>query len=140
MAGRFTGQSIERREDERLLRGAGTFAAATTKVGMAHAVFVRSTHAHARITRVDTAEACALPGVVAVITGADVMGAMTGPMVLLGPPNLKVAPFWPLATDKVRYVGDPIAVVGAETPAIAGRRRRARRRALRATRPGRGDG
>ena len=62
--------------------------------------------------------ACALPGVVAVIT-ADEMAAMTGPMVLVGPPDLKVAPFWPLATDKVRYVGDPIAVVVAETAAIA---------------------
>jgi aerobic carbon-monoxide dehydrogenase large subunit len=119
MAGRFTGQSIERREDERLLRGAGTFAAANSKVGMAHAVFVRSTHAHARVACVDTTAALALPGVVAVITGTDVMAAMTGPMVLVGPPNLKVAPFWPLATDKVRYVGDPIAVVVAETAAIA---------------------
>ena len=119
MAGRFTGQSIERREDERLLRGAGTFAAANSKAGMAHAVFVRSTHAHARITRIDALDACALPGVVAVITGADVIEAMTGPMVLVGPPSLKIAPFWPLATDKVRYVGDPIAVVVAETPAIA---------------------
>jgi carbon-monoxide dehydrogenase large subunit len=119
MAGRFTGQSIERREDDRLLRGAGTFAAANSKAGMVHAVFVRSTHAHARVTRVDAVDACALPGVVAVITGADVIAAMTGPMVLVGPPNLKVAPFWPLATDKVRYVGDPIALVVAETPAIA---------------------
>ena len=119
MAGRFTGQSIERREDERLLRGAGTFAAATSKAGMAHAMFVRSTHSHARLTSVDTGEALAIPGVVAVITGADVQEALTGPMVLLGPPSLKVAPFWPLCVDKVRYVGDPIAIVVAETPAIA---------------------
>src|SRR5690349_5106932 len=119
MAGRFTGQSIERREDDRLLRGAGTFAASTTEHGTTHAVFVRSTHAHARIARVDPSAACALPGVVAVLTADDVMGAMTGPMVLVGPPNLKVAPFWPLSGDKVRYVGDPIALVVAESPAIA---------------------
>src|SRR6185436_15603533 len=55
----------------------------------------------------------------AVITGADVRAALTGPMVLLGPPSLKVAPFWPLCVDKVRYVGDPIAIVVAETPAVA---------------------
>ena len=86
---------------------------------MTHAVFVRSTFAHARLTRVDTGVARALPGVVAVLTADDMTAAMTGPMVLVGPPNLKVAPFWPLASDKVRYVGDPIAIVIAETEAIA---------------------
>src|SRR5436190_1433086 len=119
MAGRFTGQSIERREDDRLLRGAGTFAAANSKTGMAHAVFVRSTHSHARVTSIDTADALAVPGVVAVVTGTDVQDSLTGPMVLVGPPNLNVAPFWPLCLDKVRYVGDPIAIVVAETAAIA---------------------
>jgi carbon-monoxide dehydrogenase large subunit len=119
MAGRFTGQRIERREDDRLLRGRGAFAGAIQRAGMVHAVFVRSPHAHARIRSIDTTAAAAYPGVVAVFTGADIAAAMTGPMVLVGPPALKVAPYWPVAVDKVRLAGDAVAVVVAESAAIA---------------------
>jgi carbon-monoxide dehydrogenase large subunit len=119
MAGRFTGQSIERREDDRLLRGRGTFVANSTRGGLLHAAFVRSPHAHARIRSVDTSAAKDAPGVVAVLTGSDIAATMTGPMALVGPPALKVAPFWPVAVDKVRLVGDPVAVVVAESEAAA---------------------
>lgn len=119
MAGRFTGQSIERVEDDRLLRGRGAFVGGLRRDGMAHAVFVRSPHAHARIRSVDVTRARARPGVLAVYTGDDIASAMVSPMVLVGPPALKVAPFWPVARDKVRFVGDPVAVVVATTEAIA---------------------
>jgi carbon-monoxide dehydrogenase large subunit len=119
MAGRFTGQSIERVEDARLLRGRGRFAGSIKKAGLRHVAFVRSPHAHARITGIDTSAALELPGVVAVITAADLDAVMTSPMVLVGPPSLKVAPFRPLAGDKVRLVGDPVAIVVAESEASA---------------------
>src|SRR5688572_27965177 len=86
---------------------------------MAHAVFVRSSHAHARILRVDTADALGVPGVVAVLTGDDIAAALTAPMTLVGPPTLKVAPFWPVARDKERLVGDAVAIVVADTEAAA---------------------
>jgi len=86
---------------------------------MAHAVFVRSSHAHARILGVDTADALGVPGVVAVLTGDDIAAALTAPMTLVGPPSLKVAPFWPVARDKVRLVGDAVAIVVADTEAAA---------------------
>lgn len=119
MAGRFTGQSIERVEDERLLRGRGAFVANLRCDGMAHAAFVRSPHAHARIRKIDVSRARSLPGVLAVYTGDDIASAMVSPMALVGPPALKVAPFWPVARDKVRFVGDPVALVVAVTEAIA---------------------
>ena len=119
MAGRFTGQSIERVEDQRLLRGQGRFAAGISRVGMRHIAFVRSTQAHARLVAIDTSAARALPGVVAVLTAEDLAKVMTGPIVVMVPPNVKVAPFHPLATAKVRLVGDPIAMVVAESEAIA---------------------
>ena len=71
MAGRFTGQRIERREDDRLLRGRGAFVGGSRRVGMVHAAFVRSPFAHARIRGIDTSAARELPGVVAVLTGDD---------------------------------------------------------------------
>lgn len=119
MAGRFTGQSIERVEDQRLLRGQGRFAAGISRVGMRHIAFVRSTQAHARLVAIDTSAARAVPGVVAVLTAEDLAKVMTGPIVVMVPPNVKVAPFHPLATTKVRLVGDPIAMVVAESEAIA---------------------
>ena len=87
MAGRFTGQSIERVEDQRLLRGQGRFAASIARVGMRHVAFVRSTHAHARLVEIDTTAARALPGVVAVLTADDVASVMTGPMAVMVPPG-----------------------------------------------------
>lgn len=119
MAGRLTGQSIERVEDDRLLRGAGRYAASIAYRGMRHLAFVRSTQAHARITGIDTAAARAVPGVVAVLTATDLAKVMTGPMAVMGPPGVNVAPFHPLATDKVRLVGDPIAMVIADSESAA---------------------
>jgi len=72
------GQSVLRREDQRLLTGQGRFTADLVPAGAAHAVMLRSPHAHAMIRSIDTAAACAAPGVLAVLTGADIEAAGLG--------------------------------------------------------------
>ena len=120
MATRYFGQPIKRNEDPRLLTGQATFTDDVHLTGMLHAAFVRSDYAHARIKRIDTAAALAMPGVVAVYTAAD-LGAywQPGPL-LVPPPPVKDLVFnprtqVPLAKDKIRHAGEPIAVVVAET-------------------------
>jgi carbon-monoxide dehydrogenase large subunit len=121
-AERYTGASIKRSEDPRILTGAGRYVADIKLPGMLHAAFVRSPLAHGRVLAVDVSAARALPGIVAVFTGAD-LEAMTvpGPDPLLammgggGP----MPEYTLLATDKVRFMGDPLAVVVAESRALA---------------------
>jgi carbon-monoxide dehydrogenase large subunit len=119
------GQSVRRFEDVRLLRGEGRFLHDVNLPGQAHAVVVRSPHAHARIRSLDTSAAGRAPGVLAVFTGADLArdGLGTTQMTLqrnrpdgspmFAPPHLG------LTRDRVRYVGDPVALVIAETLAQA---------------------
>ena len=101
-----------RRPDARAkVTGEATFAADLYLEGMLHAKVLRSKYPHARLLRVDTSKAKALPGVAAVLTADDVPGARNHGIVI---------PDWPvLAYDKVRYVGDAIALVAAETEEIA---------------------
>jgi len=121
-AERYTGTSIKRSEDPRILTGAGRYVDDIKLPAMVHAAFVRSPMAHARVLSVDVSEARALPGVVAVLTGAE-MEAMTVP----GPDALMALVGWAgptpqfslLATDKVRFVGDPVAIVVAESRYLA---------------------
>jgi len=121
-AERYTGASIKRSEDPRILTGAGRYVDDIKLPGMLHAAFVRSPLAHARVISVDAEAARALPGVVAVLTGAD-LETMTVP----GPDTLMALMGWAgptpeftlLATDKVRLVGDPVAVVIAESRYVA---------------------
>src|SRR5271166_637345 len=121
-AERYTGASIKRSEDPRILTGAGRYVDDIKLPGMLHAAFVRSPLAHARVLSVDVLAARALPGVAAVLTGAD-LEAMTVP----GPDALMALMGWAgptpefslLATDKVRFVGDPVAVVIAESRYLA---------------------
>ena len=117
------GQGIKRIEDVRLLRGAGRYLDDVNVPGQAHAVIVRSQHAHARLRAVDTKAALSAPGVLAVFTGADVQGLGTMTMTLKrkrpdGSPMF-ARPHHGLTKDRVRYVGDPIALVVAETRAQA---------------------
>src|SRR5712692_5215033 len=117
------GQGIKRFEDPRLVRGEGRFQNDVNLPGQAHAVIVRSMHAHARIVSLDAAAALKAPGVVAVFTGADVAGLSTMRMTLKrkrpdGSPMF-APPHRGLTRDRVRYVGDPIALVVAETLAQA---------------------
>src|ERR1700757_2258385 len=105
----FIGQSVRRKEDVRFLTGAGQY---TDDVNPPH-------HAHAKIGRIDTSKAKSAPGVVAIYTGADLTGVNGLPCGWLitgtdGQP-MKEPPHPVLAQGKVRYVGDPVALVVAET-------------------------
>jgi CO/xanthine dehydrogenase Mo-binding subunit len=109
------GRDINRVEDPRLLRGEGRFIDDIALPHMAHAAVVRSPHAHATITRIDTAAAEALPGVVRVVTGADVAEHAT-PLPSFGAGEIVQHM---LAVDKVRHYGEAVAVVVAEDRYIA---------------------
>src|SRR5262245_11935564 len=100
---RLIGTSIQRVEDARVLTGRGRYIDDLVLPGMLHAAFLRSPHAHARITRIDTAAARQVPGVVAVYVGSD-MQALTNPMKIGMFPGYKSPTFYPLATDTVRFV------------------------------------
>ncbi|MGE5767889.1 MAG: xanthine dehydrogenase family protein molybdopterin-binding subunit, partial [Bacteroidota bacterium] len=119
------GASVKRKEDFRFLTGQGRYTDDIERPGQVHAYFVRSPHAHARIKRVDTAAAAKAPGVLAVFTGADMAADKVGSLPCgwtvtdrHGSAH-KAPPHFPLARDKVRYVGDHVAVVIAETYAQA---------------------
>jgi carbon-monoxide dehydrogenase large subunit len=114
---RLFGSAIKRREDPRFITGRGQYVDDVKLPGMTYAAFVRSPHAHATIRRIDTARARAVPGVVAVYTGQDcqVGGLPCGWML----PDIKVPTRPVLAAGKVRYVGEPVAIVIGETPYAA---------------------
>src|SRR6266550_5139811 len=115
---RLFGKSIKRREDPRFITGRGQYVDDVKLPGMTHAAFVRSPHAHARIRKIDTSAALKHPGVVAVFTGKDMTGVNSLPCGWLLP-ELKVPPHMPLASDAARYVGDPVAIVIAESQSAA---------------------
>ena len=116
MSTRIFGSGIRRREDPRLLTGTATYTDDLTLPRMVHAAMLRSPHAHAKITSIDTSKAAAAAGVVAVYTHADTEGALQpAPCAWLLPDSdLKVATYHCIAKDVVRYVGDIVAVVVAE--------------------------
>ena len=133
--GRYIGRPMPRFEDLRLVRGAGQYSDDVAMPGQAYAVFVRSPHAHARIKRIDTTAARAMPGVLAVLTGADYVadglrGALQRPNPA-GAIDIKVRAFepvkrpvleerqHPLAPERVRYPGEAVAVAVAESVATA---------------------
>jgi carbon-monoxide dehydrogenase large subunit len=116
---RFVGAKVQRPEDRRILTGRGHYIDDLQSPGMLHAAFLRSPHAHARITGIDVDEARTAPGVVAVFTGEDVK-AVTAPLAGASVlPDLKLPVFYALATDRVRFVGDPVALVVADSRALA---------------------
>ena len=116
MSTRIFGSGIRRREDPRLITGTATYTDDLTLPRMVHAAMLRSPHAHARITSIDTGSAAAAAGVVAVYTHADTEGALqpTPCAWLLPDADLKIATYHGIAKDVVRYVGDIVAVVVAE--------------------------
>ncbi|WP_225785008.1 xanthine dehydrogenase family protein molybdopterin-binding subunit [Xenophilus sp. Marseille-Q4582] len=114
------GEAVRRKEDARFLTGAGNYTDDIVLPNQAHAVFVRSPHAHAAIRSVDTAEAEKMPGVVGIFSGKDIDGKMGGLPCgwLINNPDgspMKEPPHPILAIGKVRYVGDHVAMVVAET-------------------------
>ena len=119
------GAPLRRIEDPPLLRGQGRYVADIDADEALHCVLVRSPHAHARITTIDTAAALALPGVVAVLTGADMAAEKVGPMRPLwairsadGSPMAE-PPRFALGRGAVRHVGEPVCAVIAESNALA---------------------
>src|SRR6516225_9684678 len=124
--GTVIGASILRKEDRRFLTGrGGTYVADIERPGMTFGVFVRSPHAHARIRAVESADALALPGVLAVLTGEDIkrdgVGGIPCGWCVTGKGGvpMKEPPHPALAQGKVRHVGDPVAFVIADTLAAA---------------------
>ncbi len=114
--GRWIGEPLPRKEDAALLTGRAQFIDDMEPVaGLKHAAILRSSHAHARIRNIETSKARALPGVVGVVTGAE-LAEITRPISSV----VKVAiAYYPIAVEKVRFVGEPVAVVVAENRYLA---------------------
>ncbi|MCE7982095.1 MAG: xanthine dehydrogenase family protein molybdopterin-binding subunit [Caldilinea sp. CFX5] len=124
MTTRYFGQPIKRNEDPRLLTGQALFTDDVHLPGMLHVAFVRSDYAHGYIRSIDTAAALEMPGVVAIYTAADLGDYWRPGPLLVPPPPIPNLVFnqrtqVPLAKGKVRHVGEPIAVVVAESRYIA---------------------
>jgi len=126
------GQPVRRKEDFRLLMGKGRYGDDFVLPRMAHAAFVRSPHAHARIRSVEKAAALAVPGALAVFTAGDYVADGLKPIPhnagLMRPPDLVVrprgggpvaTPHWPLPLEKARFVGEGVAMVVADSIAAA---------------------
>lgn len=111
----WIGKSMKRVEDPRLLAGKGKYIDDVELPRMAHAAVMRSPHAHARIVSIDASKAKDLPGVLLVMTGREA-AAVTGPTASFASPPVTQ---YVIATDRVRYVGEPVAAVVAESRYIA---------------------
>jgi 2-furoyl-CoA dehydrogenase large subunit len=117
VAGRWVGAPVPRKEDARLVAGRGTYLDDLARPGQLHAAFLRSPHAHARIVEVDTRAAAALPGVHAVLTGAEA-ARLSQPIRPLIPTPVPLRD-WCLAVDRARFAGEPVAAVAAVDRATA---------------------
>ncbi|HEX6845153.1 MAG TPA: molybdopterin cofactor-binding domain-containing protein [Actinomycetota bacterium] len=117
----FIGAPLLRKEDAPLLTGQASYIDNQTMAGMVWMELVRPPHVHATIDRIDTTAAAAMPGVLAVLTGADLEDAFPAGLPMVWPitEDIKIPTHWPLAKDKIRYAGDAVAVVVAETRAQA---------------------
>jgi len=120
-ASQWIGKSVRRIEDHKLLTGQGRFTDDVVLERAVHAAFVRSPYAHARIAGIDIAAAKAAPGVIAVLTGADVLAEGLGPVPFnalhkrFDGSAMNVPPRLPLTADVARFAGDAVAMVVAET-------------------------
>lgn len=118
--GKYIGKSMKRVEDPRFIQGKGKYVANLQLPNVAHLAVKRSPYGHAKIKSINTAAAKALPGVIAVFTGQDLIDGGVGKMPCgWNVPDIKVPTRWPLTVDKVRHVGDSVAVVAAESAYIA---------------------
>ncbi len=119
VATRYAGARIPRVEDTRLLTGHGTFVDDISRPGMLHACFVRSPFARARINRIDTTAALALPGVQAVFVADDLNPDVREAWHAVAGKDIPDTPRPPLAEGEVKFVGDPLALVVAESRYVA---------------------
>src|SRR2546426_1400041 len=115
------GASIKRREDPKLVPGTGSFVDDLPQTAIVHMVVVRSTEPHARITGIDTTRAKEADGVIAVFTGKELLSEFGAPLPVTDcfVPSKKYPKHYPIATDKVRYVGEPVALVLASSQSAA---------------------
>ena len=113
----FIGTPVLRKEDPELLTGQANYIDNHTMPGMVWMVMVRPPYVHATINKVDTSAAANMPGVIAVYTAADLTGDWGGGLPFVWPitEDIKVPTHWPLTGDKIRFNGDAVAVVVAET-------------------------
>ena len=118
---RSSGSPLLRKEDPELITGRSRYVDDITVPGMLWVYVVRSPFAHARINGVDVSKALAMEGCVAAFSGADMADEWAAPLVCAWPvtDDIKMSEHWPLAKDKARYAGDGVAVVVAETRALA---------------------
>ncbi len=112
--GKWVGKPLKRKEDPRLIQGLAHYVDDMALPGMLYAAFVRSPYAHARIRGIDAGAARSAPGVAAVFTGEDLRGKIGSVPCAGDLPELRIPPHPPLAQDKVRYAGEPVAVVVAD--------------------------
>ena len=115
----IVGARVQRREDPRLLTGRGSYTDDRKAAGAVHVAFCRSDRAHARIAGIDPAEACRAPGVLGVFTAADIDAVARPIRAESNMPDYRATDFVPLAREKVRYVGEPVAAVVAENRYLA---------------------
>src|SRR3954468_24529171 len=116
---RYIGSPVERIEDPRFLRGRGQFVGDLKRDGMLHAAILRSPVAHGIVAAIDASAALAIAGVRAVITATDIGAVPRIPLRLLPLPGTERFLQPVIAADRVRYVGEPIAVVRADSAALA---------------------
>ena len=117
MTEQYVGTPMLRKEDAKLLAGQGTFVDNQTMAGMVWMELVRPPYVHATIDRIDTSTAAGMPGVIAVLTAADLEDAFPAGLPMVWPitEDIKLPTHWPLTKDKIRFAGDAVAVVIAET-------------------------
>src|SRR6201987_1015531 len=116
----YIGKTVPRPNLDRLMQGRGQYVSDIELPRMAHVVFLRSPHAHARIVKIDVAAAKAMPGVIAVVTGQELAAVITPWVgVLSHMKGLKSAPQHAIAIDRVCWQGEAVAAVVASTRAMA---------------------
>ena len=119
------GAAVRRKEDQRFVTGKGHYTDDVNRAGQCYAYFLRSPHAHARINSIDSKAAAAMPGVLAVLTGAELAADKIGNLICgwmitsKDGSQMKMAPHPAIAHGKANYVGDAVAVVAAQTLAQA---------------------
>ncbi len=115
VAKKWVGQRLKRKEDIRLLTGKGRFVDDIKIPGMHFVAILRSPYAHAKIKRIETSRALKQPGVLAVVTGKEIQ-EMTNPM---APAPALPIEYYPMAVEKTRFVGEPVAAVVASSRYLA---------------------
>src|SRR5262245_2900649 len=119
MPARYVSSSVKRTEDPPLLKGQARFMSDLCLPGLRVVAFLRSLHAHAKLVAIDSSRALQIPGVEAVVTGADLRTSVHSIRAVMNDPGYRQSSWPPLALDKVRFVGEPVAAVVARDRYLA---------------------